>query len=700
MLKRSLFLGLSICFLLISLEKIYAEGNYNIYEEFDAIAGIYIEKIGERTEFLSSIPQGAVVADGAYFDVPSDVNVELLRDGTEMVFNNKTPIVFSGYYIMKLSHNGETGVFTFRISDPPKGKIATNEYKYPKIICQGDISLDSQEGLYKYTLPNYKAFYSSVSGYGQTVESAKFIVPKNLGYSLKLNGETIPLLNNKIYTKSGNYSLKIYGYSYASTRGYEASYETELKFNISYPKNDEKDVWENIEIQEKIAEPIEIKNDENIKIDDVLAEQFFEEIGVYSETFSNGDAFYTNTPNEGIVGGNVYLDLPYNMEVKMTKDGIEEEFKNKEYINDEGIYSLIITDYYDEKNAKARFAFKIQKGSPMSLKVEEGEKEKEDIAEESVIKSGNYDAEKEMYYYSVGEERFYCSVADGMISNEAVKTEISPSFEYTLLKDDEDIEYQEELSESGRYELTVKDGNQNETIISFYIVDKYAGFIEQFIVPEGYEALVGFNDIYGKENEGAISPLKMASEGQAYDFTLDGEYNILLKSTMEMPDKKILLVIDRVGPELTFDGFDKEMSAKGTSVDLKCDEENVKIIIIRGKDEEEIKLENGKATISGKGKYKVIARDLAGNETEYTFILGRNDTLGYALIFVFLLIIVGGALLALFKMGILKMPSFNAHKSKINVRGDMGNSTKAEDLESNEEKINYENNDFDDWEDE
>lgn len=727
MLKKFLFILLCFNFVFGSIN-IYAEDEttavqdedvtYGVTESFDINSGMFIEKIDDGIEFVSSIPNGAVVSDGVYFEMPLNIAVELQKDGDIINFYNKTAICMPGYYIMKLTAVNSYGqdracVFTFRIADPPSNKVNTGEYKYPKISCTANITMDTATGLYKYTLPNYKAFFADISQYGQNVESARFIIPRNLGYSLKRNGREIGLVNNKVYNESGNYTLKIFGYSYGQANGYDACYETVLNFTIPAPVNNETSGY-TASISESIPqtttpetpqanvvqEPAEEGNG-NI-INDSLLESYFESANIYSETFSTGDAFYTNTPNNGIVGGNVYFDIPYNMSVSMTKDGTPAEFKNKTYINEEGSYIMLITDVYDGETVTAGFSFRIQSGVEASKSlsgedttVPSEESEGESISGEESRSPGNkessnvkydlknqYDEEMGMYVFDCGDEKFYASVPDGMFSNYEVILSIPDSMEAVLKRNGEEIEYSDDITEDGRYELEVK-SETGETSISFDIAAYSVNYMDEFTAPEGYSFIVAeysdYNNTYsqitseeGDEYEEGLVKIEeeKVNLSNVFELPIDGQYDFILQGSRGMPILSATILLDTKAPEIQFEGLGDNMRTEENSIEIYCSDTDAQIVLTDAEGNEEIiNMTDGKAVISGDGRYRITARDSAGNENEYSFVLGSSGgsvvrIVTAAMIFILALIIL---VIILMRKGIVR-PDFYSSKGDKKVK--------------------------------
>ncbi len=739
-----------------------SSGSGNLTESFDVNSGFYNEKLGEGLEFLSSIPNGAVVNDAVYFDIPLGLmDAELEYEGTAIEFTNKTLIYNKGYYILRLIAATNTdesivGVFTFRISDPPQNRVKSAAYKYPVVSCSAAVS-DFGDGMYRYMLPSYKAFLTNVPGYGESVENARFIIPRNLGYSLTRNGQKLSLVNNQVYSTPGTYYLKVYGSGYATGNGYETYYETVLNFSIaSEDSGDDGDsssssgsssssplssaassigsaassissaassvgsaasgsrssissgVNSISSSLSSISSRFGSSSTSTDLINDYLSETFFDSANLYSETFSSGDAFYTNTPNDGIVGGNVYIDIPHNMTVTMTKDGLPTPFENKAYINEKGSYSLLITNTDGEDVNTARYTFRIQEGvdkSPsasgaFSINSDEEQAQQNstiadseldatylpqvndaDINIDDSVKYENentYDAAKGMYAFKAGETTFYSSVPDGMISNYNVKLDVPSYAELELKKDGEDIplpsENGGEIEDDGHYELTVTDDSGEKTTISFDIVYYSTNAFDRFVAPEGYYIIASkYEDYYGtytdieddkarqEYNDGyELIMSQQETPSNVYEMPLDGEYDFILQSQEGMPVISTTFILDRIAPVVEFEGLDKKLKTKKESVVVYCyDPEATLVLMDESGGTTKIELEGNTGTINGNGKYSLLAGDMAGNMNEYKISLGKGGSVKgsifRSLLFLILpvVLVLGGILL--FKLGILSL---------------------------------------------
>ncbi len=717
-------------------------------EVFDTSSGFYIEKLDEGLEFLSSVPNGAVVSDAVYFDIPTGLmSAELEYEGVKTEFKNKTPIYGKGYYILRLSAFSGTeepyvGVFTFRINDAPQNRTASSAYKYPVVKCSASIS-ESENGMYRYMLPNYKAFFTNIPTYGETVDNAVFVIPRNMGYSLTKNGKTIGLINNHTYSEPGNYSLRIFASSYAAGGGYEAYYETILNFTVGAAVGNDyagslgsivqdaaegnfgsvgssigssvSSVANSVIGSSGISSGISSgsgsswasglfsglagrtgANGSDDFINDYLNETYFENAKLYSETFSSGDSFYTNTPADGIVGGNVYIDIPYNMSVSMTKDGLSIPFENKTYINERGSYSLLVNNADGEDIKTARFNFRIQEGldnspdivgavSPDSHDSAVGAEEilpEAVMADESEVVydpsvkydvENNYSRDKEMYVFNAGSTEFFLSVPAGMISNYDVVTDVPADAEVSLEKDGTPIDYTSVVSGDGHYELSVTEaGGKEELTVSFDIVYYSTNAFDSFTAPEGYYiAASQYEDYYGiytdPDDEDYLKGMETINSAKetpsnVFEMPLDGEYDFILRGTKGMPMISATIIADRMAPVVRINGEEQNLKTNAENVGIYCgDTEAVVSLIDSEGNESFISLNEGKGEISGKGEYIVRAEDMAGNVNEYELTLGYTGLISKIRFFFFiilsvLVVIVGaviGVLLLLAKKGII-----------------------------------------------
>lgn len=487
-------------------------------EVFDSRSGMYTETFGNGRQFITTVPNGGMTYDGVILNIPKDIKSVLTCDGKIVSFNNGEPIYGKGYYTLSvsardvISGEGVSGLYTFRIMGMPAKGAYSSLYGCPMAECINTIENDSATGMYKYTFPNYKGFFATVPGYNAEVESAAFIFPVNLGYSLKRNGIGISVRNNQQITAPGNYVLTVYSKNYGVADGYELVYETKLNFSIP----DRSVSYESADIQVKressvpaasssvntagstaVSEPVTSAGS-NIT-EDSLTETYNEGANLYKETFSNGDAFYTNISNNGISGGNVYIDIPSNMSVTMTKDGLSAAFENRTYINEQGTYVLSVISNFGNSKYRARFTFRIQNGieaSDTNIRTSDesmGAGEREIEIPETVSGDMKYsdidnvfNTERNMFEYTVGGEKFYANMPSGMFANGKLILDVPESLICTATRSGEDYEFTDEITESGDYEIYVNDIEGNSITLTFSLYDRAVNSIDGFAAPKGY----------------------------------------------------------------------------------------------------------------------------------------------------------------------------------------------------------------------
>ena len=623
--------------------------DYGITESYDRQSGMYRQSLGSGLEFLSSVPNGAVVRDAVYFDIPSNISVSLERDGVQIPFSNRTAVSGQGYYIMRLSANDYytndaiVGAFIFRISVPPSGGVRLSGYTYPRVSCTAEITSDGD--MYRYILPNYKSFFTDVPSYGAEVESAFFVLPRNVGYSLKRNGQTIPLVNNRIYTESGNYTLTVVGNSYASGQGYEASYETVLDFTIPQMEDTSVTAEDIAQVQQELAQDVvgadaagavdttatadSDVSQVNQHIQDLLLESYYESAALYSESFSSGDSFYTNTPNEGIVGGGVYFDIPYNMTVTAYKDGVPVSFSNKTYINEKGSYTLNISCVSEEEVYTARFSFRIQEGLDPAPEVSGAMSEP--VEEETDAKRADT---SDGYYTYIGDKAVYSSVPNGMFSNTEVYFELPEEVNADLYRNGQEVEFTGTVSEEGRYTLDLSDEDGNSAEFVFDISAFSCNYMTDFSAPEGYVVDdVQYSDCYnmykGVEEMSALYEEgvteieeQVMTRPKSFHLPLDGQYDITLSGGEDQPVLYTTVLLDTTAPVLTFEGLDESNHSDNEFVEFVCSDAEA---VVEVKDGDVIALTEGRGRLEGRGSFTITATDAVGNVSEYTLSLGSGD---------------------------------------------------------------------------
>ncbi|MCC8015741.1 MAG: hypothetical protein LIO87_11220 [Eubacterium sp.] len=483
-------------------------------ESFDTNSGFYTETFASGRQFTSTVPDEGKTYDAVILYIPKDISVTMTCDGAARSVSSGEPIYGKGYYVLNAVSTdvitGEiiSGCFTFRIMGEPVTGVYNAEYGCQMISCVNSVEDDYTTGLYKYSFPNCKAFFSSVSSYGETVEQASFVFPKNLGYSLKMNGYQISYNNNEILNTTGSYTMTVYAKNYGVTNEYARVYKTDFNFIIENSPT-VSDVIDAVKTGvseagsssgDAVEDYVETTT-ENI-VDDVLGETYNSDANLYKETFSNGEGFYTNIADGDISGGNVYIDIPSNMTVTMTKDGIEDQFVNKKYINTEGTYILNIISSSDGVKYKAKFSFRVQKGIEASADAvidDESEDDDtiaafdEDYVYEALTSSSiinEFDEENDLFVFTVGSEKFYANMPAGMFADSSLSLTMPSGLDYSVNKDGEEYDNDNDnpdlYEESGSYTFFVSDKFGNSLEADFYLYSNPVNSFESYTAPGGY----------------------------------------------------------------------------------------------------------------------------------------------------------------------------------------------------------------------
>ncbi len=690
-------------------------------EKFDTNSGVYTETFASGRQFTSTVPEGGMVYDAVVLTVPKDISAHLTCDGVSVSFTSGTPVYGKGYYTLTAAAedviSGETvsGLFTFRIMGEPVDGVYSEKYNCPMISCVNTPESDSDTGLYKYEFPNYKAFYSSVSSYGDDVEQAVFYIPVNVGYTFTRNGSEISLKNNEPITAPGSYVLSVYAKNYGVTSEYARVYKTDFTFSIT-DTNALNDIYDSLReaivsgtgstdssTAEAVTETVTETTTEQI-ISDKLSETYNSEAGLYKETFSNGEGFYTNIENGGMSGGNIYIDIPSNMTVSMTVDGLEKEYVNKQYMSEQGTYILNISVRSDGKTYKARFTFRIQKGLEASAySLSEAENEEENTAKDILAVfdedylyysdeygavTNRFDENRELFAFDVGENTFYTNMPSGMYSTSALRITGGSKLTFSATKDGEEYEMTSDtIEESGSYIIYAADTEGNVIELKFYLYSRPVNDFESYTAPGGYSITkieyedykntYGFND---EETEAVSEETTEAAEGETaepetideeaeeaaeeaedgYDeinaqirlasrsgidsmtLPLDGKYTIELRGD-DLPALSSEIIIDKTAPVVIFEGLKSNMKSSGNEVTAACDDEEATLYLFsKSGDEKVLSREGGTVTISGVGEYTLTAVDTAGNQSDYTFKMTRHiGAAGFGAI-AFLAVIIAG----------------------------------------------------------
>lgn len=623
--------------------------------------GMYEHEFAGGRRIVSSVANGGQVSDAVYISVPRDAEVELELEGQAHPFENGELLYHPGYYVMVVTakqigtKQDTSAILRFRILNPPNAKADTGEYPYPKVVSGLEKTTEKSGDLVLFKLPNNKGFLTDVPEDAAKVTDATFYFPPNIGYQLYKDGQPIALYNNKTIRDAGIYQLKVYADSYAESGDYAAYYEAFLNFTI--PVNTE----------EAAAMEATAKSGTQVTyLPDVLEEVYHEELGLYEEIFENDNVFYSNVGNGAIVGGGVYLDIPKNISVKMTVDGVDRPYTNKMVYDEEGTYYFTLSYQGQTNGTKAiyqsNFRFRIQKNAaPAQIASEipsaeimetlpelpsetipeeiiESEPQvsgpaAETVKTESAPTGQGFDAEQNLYYYTFRDgSRFMIGVPQNGISNSAVLVVLPTggSGKVSMGENSMDLPERVSVNEDGNYHIEVTSAGGESISWNFSVMSHAVSSLAQIQAPEGYY-------ISSIVKDGV--PVEGIHEAKTYDLKADGSYTVsFLSYYEEYPEWFLAAMLDTQAPTLQFSGIDESGKATGKTVEYKPSEENVAVTVTKGK--KTVKTFHN--TIEGSGTYVVTVSDAAGNQTTYEIkIPYRADKMTVLLVVVVWLLALG-----------------------------------------------------------
>ena len=236
--------------------------------------------------------------------------------------------------------------------------------------------------------------------------------------------------------------------------------------------------------------------------------------------------------------------------------------------------------------------------------------ESADAADMDIVvfdESSYFDRRDGMFVYrvsGVGNE-IRCSVADGMMTSDPVRMEISEGMDCTLYLDGEQIDASDlsDLSEAGSYAVTAGLSSQNSKTIRFTICSPMSSNIEKYWVPNHFYV-----------TEVLCNGEKKASPTDLVDLTEEGEYQITYYCLPTRIPYYLNVQIDHTAPTITLNGV-VDGVAKGP-VTISDVEEGTSIYMEL--DGQQIPYSE---ELTKNGSYVVTVFDEAGNVTTYDFVL-------------------------------------------------------------------------------
>ena len=210
-----------------------------------------------------------------------------------------------------------------------------------------------------------------------------------------------------------------------------------------------------------------------------------------------------------------------------------------------------------------------------------------------------------VYFGSGSGNELRCSVADGMMTTDSVKIELSDGMDCKIFLNGEQIETPAvmQLSEAGAYAVTAGLTAQSSVTIHFTIVSSLCSSIGEYWIPDHfYATALLFN---GEEK---------TTSSNKVDLSEEGEYQITYYCLETRIPYFLDLKVDHTAPTLTLNGV-VDGVAKGPVTISDIEPETSLYVELDG---QQIAYA-GELTKSG--SYVVIVSDAAGNATRYDFVM-------------------------------------------------------------------------------
>ena len=252
------------------------------------------------------------------------------------------------------------------------------------------------------------------------------------------------------------------------------------------------------------------------------------------------------------------------------------------------------------------------------------------------IKDGStYDSENAMFVYTLENGTFSCSVCDGMIVTNPVYLKQDGEFNSAVYCDGRKVDgIPDAVTEPGSYVVIYWDNVTENQILTFQIVEKETGRINQYIVPQGFTVRSVYLD-------GEIQKNSFGS----VDLSKEGYYEITYTCSATGVEYYLNVTTDHTPPDVTFEGLDADNRARGP-VTVRGLQEGDTIYVLRNDDEQgKINYQN---QITQDGRYHVTVMDKAGNSVSKDFIIMIYLNVKGVVFLSLIIVIIIGVLIALY----------------------------------------------------
>ena len=225
------------------------------------------------------------------------------------------------------------------------------------------------------------------------------------------------------------------------------------------------------------------------------------------------------------------------------------------------------------------------------------------------LKDGSsYDRENGMFVYTLENGTFSSSACDGMVLTDQVNLVVDGTYNVAMYCDGRRLDgIPAYVSEPGTYVVITWDNVSENQILTFQIVEKTTGRVNQYIIPQGFTVkTVYFNSELQKNSFGSV------------DMTKEGLYEITYTCSATGVDYFLNVSTDHTPPNVTFEGLDSDNKAKGP-VTIRGLQQGDKVYVLRN-DDESSKI-NSQNQITQDGRYHVTVVDSAGNSVSRDFVI-------------------------------------------------------------------------------
>ena len=252
------------------------------------------------------------------------------------------------------------------------------------------------------------------------------------------------------------------------------------------------------------------------------------------------------------------------------------------------------------------------------------------------IKDGStYDVENGMFVYTLENGTFACSVCEGMITTSPVALIKDGEYNVALYRDGRKVDgIPSSVADPGSYVVIYWDNTSENQILTFQIVEKETGRINQYIVPQGFTVTsVYLNGELQKNSFGSV------------DMSKEGLYQISYRCSATGIEYYLNVTTDHTPPKVTFEGLDSDNKARGPVTIRGLQEGDTVYILLNDENKGKMNYQN---QITQEGSYHVTVTDKAGNSISRDFIIMIYLNVKGVFFLSLIIVIIIGVMIALY----------------------------------------------------